>query len=131
MNAQQKTIPEFIKDNNILISSELIAENPNNKDWVDANHYKVKLKNGSKSMSLYFSQGLGITHEPDAPSVLNCLRSDAICDDLSFDDFCDRFGYDSDLIRANKIYKACLKNTAKLKRFLGNKFDDLLNCESY
>lgn len=131
MNEQQKTIPEFIKDNNILISSELIAENPNNKDWVDANHYKVKLKKGKKSMSLYFSQGFGITHEPDAPSVLDCLKSDAICDDLNFDDFCDEFGYDQDSIKAHKIYKACLKNTKKLKRFLDNKFNDLLECEAY
>jgi len=128
---QQKTISEFIKDNNILISSKLISENPNNKDWVNANHYKVKLKNGSKSMSIYYSQGYGIKHEPNALSVLDCLRSDAICNDLNFNDFCAEFGYDSDSIKANKIYKACLKNTVKLKKFLDYKFNDFLNCESY
>lgn len=128
---QEKTITEFIKENKISISSELVPENPNDKDWVDANHYKVKLKNGSKSMSLYFSQGFGIKHDPDAQSVLDCLRSDAICDDLSFDDFCNEFGYDIDSRKAYKIYKACLKNTIKLKRFLDTKFNDLLECEAY
>lgn len=131
MNAQQKTIPEFIKENNISITSESIAENPNSKDWVDANHYKVKLKNGSKTMTIYFSQGLGITHEPDVPSVLNCLASDSTCESYTFNEFCDEFGYDSDSIKANETYKACLKNSKKLKKFLGVKFNDLLECEAY
>ncbi len=48
---------------------------------------------------------------PTQASVLYCLLADAECGSLSFDDFCDNYGYDSDSMSDFKIYQACMQTT--------------------
>ena len=149
-----KTIDDFIKENNISIVSEYSDSNPN-MERQDMNHYKVTLKRkyklqgnhldiryGHKQMTLFFSHGYGISGEPTASGVLECLKNDYICSRDSFNDFCDNCGYYKDSIKAKKTYDACVKNGKKLQKFLNDdpdsnffyrgtkKFTQLLECES-
>ncbi len=60
---------------------------------------------------------------PELTEVLNCLFLDSQAHDQSFDDWASDFGYDSDRIKAKKIYEACQENYFKLKKALGSDFD--------
>jgi len=116
-----KTIQEFITENRISIKSEYADANKAAPDWKDANHYKVTLKYGRRQYTTYFSQGYGITGDPDAEGVLNCLALDSsgIENTSSFEGWCCEYGYDTDSRKAEKIFKVCERQAKKLKVFLG------------
>ena len=87
---KEKTIKQFIKENNLTMNCEYADSNPN-MDSVNKNaynHYKVTIKRkfklngnhldtryGFKQMTLYFSQGYGIQGEPTLEAVLDSLKS--------------------------------------------------------
>jgi hypothetical protein len=123
-----KTLKQFIKSNDIKMTVKKIDERKDIK-LDNANHFKCTLKNGNQSISINFSQGYGIKNEPELDSVLNSLKIDFI-DDLSFQDFCLDFGYPTDSISALKTYKACLKNTDKVKKLFNGSLNNFLECES-
>lgn len=113
-----KTIKSFVNRNGIRINSEWADTNKNAPDWKDANHHKVTLKMGRKQLTTYFSQGYGISGEPDAENVLNALSSDSSSFEnaRSFEDWAEEFGYDTDSRKAEKIYRVCERQADKLKR---------------
>jgi hypothetical protein len=138
---KEKTIKQFIKENNLTMKSEYADINPNMPDSNNMNHSKVTIKRkfklngnhldtryGFKQMTLYFSQGYGIQGEPTLESVLNCLISDSTCGE-TFEEFCDNLGYDNDSRKAEKTFNTILKQTSKLKKLLGNNFNNLASCE--
>ena len=141
-NMNQATIKDFIKNNNLSISSSYADSNPN-MDNQDMNHYKVTIKRkfklngnhldtryGFKQMTIPFSQGLAHTESPKLDTVLDCLLTDSIgVDGVIFEDFCSEFGYDEDSIKAKKVYEACKNNSKKLKNLLGSTYFDLIKCE--
>ena len=138
---KEKTIKQFIKENNLTMNCEYADSNPNMPDSNNMNHSKVTIKRkfklngnhldtrfGFKQMTLYYSQGYGIQGEPTLESVLNCLISDSTCGE-TFQEFCDNLGYDNDSRKAEKTFNTILKQTSKLKKLLGNNFNDLASCE--
>lgn len=121
------TIDQFIKENKLTASVVEIGNNPNIDDpkW-QARHYKVTIKKDNKRMITYFSQGVGIEHEPELHDVLDCLANDAQTDG-TFEDFCATYGYDTDSRNAERIYKAVIRNSNKLLKLLGqSKFDQVV-----
>ena len=60
-------------------------------------------------------------YKPPVSDVLNCLQLDANMQENSrcFHEWCDELGYDSDSIRARKIYDHCEEQARKLWEFLG------------
>ncbi len=66
--------------------------------------------------------------QPKAHDVLCCLQSDATSVDSSFEDFCSGFGCDDDSISSLRTYRKCKKIGKKLKKFLGEHFDEFMNC---
>lgn len=123
-------IQTFVNRLNIKADVVWADSNPHMKDF-QGNHFKVTLKMGRKRLTVPFSQGYGVSGEPKAVDVVNCLVSDAHCVrwPSSFDEFCDELGYDRDSRKAERIYKATLRQTAKLKKFLNGHFEEALNCE--
>lgn len=121
---------EFVTKNRIKINVEWAESNKNMPDHKDANHYKVTLKMGNKQLTTYFSQGYGITGEPEADRVLECLASDSagVENARSFEDWAADLGYDTDSRKAEKIFHVCERQAEKLKNFLG---DDLYNVALY
>jgi hypothetical protein len=127
------TIAEFIKANGIKMNADQADRNPNMADDSDwgrgASHWKCTFRKGQRQMTTYFSQGAAHTKAPKAADVLNCLASDAgtIDNARSFEDWASELGYDQDSRKAERIHKACLRETDKLEDFLGRTaFDTLL-----
>jgi hypothetical protein len=137
------TIDQFVTDNGITIKCARTDRNSNMPDSLDMDHWKVRLRrdtdtavivNGAVDMSrsdrvrvmtLTFSKGSGHNGaEPTADEVLDCLASDAagVENTSDFEDWCSDYGYDADSRKAEKIYKACVHQSERLKTFLG---DDL------
>jgi hypothetical protein len=125
-------IKTFITNNNIKIEVEYADDNPNFVDEkTRMNHYKTVLMLGKKQMTVPFSMGVGLTHEPTAYDVLTCLQMDATTyvNDYSFEDFCSEYGYDTESRKAERTYKVILRQSEKLKNFLGDKFEEFMECE--
>jgi hypothetical protein len=120
------TMADFVARHNIKIACEWADRNPHMPDWNDANHYKCKITMGCKQVTIYFSQGYGVTHEPEAADVLNCLADDSagVSNARSFEEWADEYGYDTDSRKAEKTYNVCVKQAAGLLSFLG---EDLYN----
>lgn len=123
------TLDAFVATNHITMTSEYADSNPNmdNPNW-QANHYRVTLRYGRRRFSLYFSQGIGISGEPKTASVLDCLASDAsgVENARDFEDWCGEYGYDTDSRRAERTYRTCRRQAARLKRLLGDDLYDQL-----
>lgn len=123
------TIAQFIADNRITMTAERVDKNPNNKDWHDADHWKVKLRvkdsdGTAHVMTTYFSKGYGHKgKEPKADEVLDCLASDAagVENAQSFEDWCSEYGYDTDSRKAEKTYNVCKHEADYLKKWLGDR----------
>ena len=133
---------EYIKNNNkITIVSEYSDSNPNMNSVESSrmNHFKITLKRkyqlngnhldtryGYKQMTLFFSQGYGVSGEPTLDNVLDCLKSDYLCARDGFEEFCANCGYSNDSIKSLKTYKNIQRQSNKLKTFLGDSFNQLL-----
>jgi hypothetical protein len=117
-----QTMKAFVRKNKITIDSVMVGENPNfdaDPKW-QGYHYKVTLKYKKKQMTIYFSMGIGLDHEPKAEEVLDCLSSDSSSvENNNFEDWCRDLGYDTNSRKAEKIYKICQKQAEKLEKFLG------------
>ena len=113
----------------IIKTATKIQENPNNEKWKDADHWKLILTNTLSGIrrTVYYSQGYAWEgHQPNIADVLDCLAADATYSTDTFEDFCDNFGYNTDSRNAERIYKAGIKNTEKLKDLLGDEFDNFV-----
>ena len=83
---------------------------------------------GGVRRSITVTYRLGIGHQGKRPAkdhVMDALLSDAsgLADGESYEEWCKSLGFDTDSRRAEKTYVATLKQTERLKEFLGSKFD--------
>ena len=93
--------------------------------WQRSAHgWTVRLTYKRRSMTVDFWTGAAITAEPDAASVLECLCSDAagIENARGFEDWAAEYGYDTDSREAEATFRACQRQTERLRRFLGADF---------
>lgn len=124
MQVATEKLSDFIQRNKITASVEWADTNPNmasDEEWMrQANHYKITLRCQRHTFTTYFSQGCGITREPSASDLLNCLASDAagFANAQSFEDWCSEYGYDTDSRKAEKTYNVIQKQAEHLERFL-------------
>lgn len=134
------TVSEFCKSHEITAEFKHMGrgtQSPWDEKW-ECDHWKVKFTrralSGSKPvfMTVDFYCGSGLSgKQPTAEEVLDCLASDATTIGESFEDFALNLGYDTDSRKAEKIYKAVLHQTNRLKKFITNSvtFEKLLNLE--
>jgi hypothetical protein len=127
-----ETIRDVISALGISATVAYADANPHMTDMGrGAYHYRVTLRRRTprRSMTVPFSCGSGWTREPDAADVLDCLLSDASSADQSFEDWCGDYGYDTDSRRHERTYKAVVRQTAKLRAFLGDDYDRAMAAE--
>lgn len=138
---EMKSLTDFIAENNITMTVRRADRNPNWPDNLDGFHYacilsrtfegsarytnlqtgETKPRTYTKRMTVPFSTGSGWTREPSAADVLGCLSDDsASIKDYDFEEWCSNLGYDTDSRKAEKTYKACERQAAKLEAFLGS-----------
>ena len=92
----------------IKFSYTYSGHNPNMND-ASMDHWRCRLRNDGKSMTVYFSKGSG--HNGAAPTleeVLETLASDAsgVDNARDFEDWCSEYGYDTDSRTAERTYNA-------------------------
>lgn len=119
------TIHEFIRANNITYTSEPVPSNPNITDtaWAaTAKHYRVTLRRPGHRMTTYFSMGSAHTGKPRTADVLGCLVSDAngVEKTPNFEEWARDYGYDTDSIKAQRIFQNCVREARRLNKFLGD-----------
>ncbi len=108
----------------------MVDENPNMMDMPSGSyHYRVTLKRRGRQMTVPFSMGPALDHEPGASEVLSCLVSDASSSDQDFDNWCADYGYDTDSRKAERTFRAVAAQSAKLRTFLGELYDEACGCE--
>lgn len=128
---------QFCNKWNIKIESELVESNPNMADpnW-PANHFKVTLRRDQTFMgtrtrrqyTTYFSMGIGLSGEPQAADVIDCLASDVAGwhNARDFNDWAGDYGYDTDSIKALRTYEAIQGQAKRLQKFMGDLYQPLL-----
>ena len=87
-----------------------------------ANKYKCKISYQKRSGVFEYTDSVVNTtegREPEIKDVLYCLVMEYTSGSETFQDFCDEFGYDNDSIKSLNIFKACQKNSEKMKRIFG------------
>lgn len=129
------TTKQFVKKHGITAVSEYTDHNK----LIEGNHYnhyrttlhRQTADGRPKRMTITFSKGIGLTGEPTATEVLECLIMDANTLKYSpwFEDWAGDLGYDTDSRQAERTYKAVQWQTLKLKRFLGGHFEEALKTE--
>lgn len=115
-----QSIKTFVRNNGLKMTCEQVDENKNNKGWRNANHYKCIITKGNRQMTTYFSMGYGLKGNPKIEDVINAIAIDATAMDMSYQDFCHEFGYDSYDKEPKKLYNACVKNGKSLERLVGS-----------
>lgn len=109
-----------------IVGSPKLSYDKQDKWQRESNGYRLELRRGRKRMSLDFWQGIGINHDPEAYTVLDCLLSDASSADQSFEDWCSDYGYDVDSRKAERTYKSIQAQTKRLQRFLEEDYETFL-----
>lgn len=86
-------------------------------DWrKTANKWQVRLIYFDKEFVTDYYMGSGLVYgnsrpkKPTVKDVLYSMMADNVSN-MSFDDFCNEFGYNNDSIKALETYRACLKET--------------------
>ena len=121
------TIFHFIIANKSHMRTERVDNNPyaDNENW-QADHWRCSFWRavpGRPQFTTYFSMGLGHKgKEPMQKDVLDCLASDAAGYENAsgFEDWARDYGYNADSRKAEKTYRMIERQSARLKKFLGD-----------
>lgn len=93
-------------------------------DWQRKAHpYTVTLRYQRRQLTVAFFMGPAHTREPTAQDVLYCLLTDSYASDETFESWASDYGYNPDSRKAERVYQACKRNTAGLRRLLGDDFE--------
>jgi len=85
--------------------------------------FPVTLLRGGKSYRLKFGQSLRARNTPPtAYDILACLTK---YDPETFENFCANYGYDTDSRKAEKVYKAVLKEWEGVNRLFSDVLEQL------
>ena len=92
------------------------------------NAWRMTLRLDDRRMQVqYFT---GINHgEPTASDVLDSLTGDAHTAESVFEDWAADLGYDVDSRKAALTYRAVIRQTERLRKFLADRFDEFLALE--
>ena len=125
---KQMRLQEFIDKYKVTMDCQWIVSRPD-KSEIQGNHYRITIKSNKKRMTVYYSQGFGITHTPQLLDVLDCILCDASYSDYEFSEFCKDLGYCDDSMSALKIYNLCKKNGEKIRKLFGAAMEDIQSWE--
>jgi len=111
-NAQAE---DFLKKSGVKMSVSYFGYGPHFAGDTDSRHrYRVTFSRNGKRMQVIFGQSIsaGAT-EPSAYDVISCVQK---YDVGTFEDFCHEFGYEEDSRKAERIYRAVLKECEGIAR---------------
>ena len=130
MTTERTTLAKLAERVQIEVGTDVRKAWGQQDEWQQtANGYRITLRYQGRRMSLDFWQGTGIKDEPTAAGVLECLLLDVVEEGTGFNNWCDEYGLDSDSRKALRTYKTCVRQTAKLRKLLGDDFDTFRDAE--
>jgi len=123
MNEYEKQAKAFLEKYGFKLSVTYITHEIN-ESWNDNQYrpkYRIRItrKQTRRSLTFNFWDSIAHDHEgkrPTAYDVLACLSSDQYCPD-NFEEFCGEYGYDTDSIKASKLFKVCSRFAKRIKAF--------------
>lgn len=132
------TIAEFISAHGLTMTAKpagSVRKGDSEYDGWEYDAWRCDLHHNGRSMRVTFNTGIGWAGKPPSASdVLYSLARDA--DDFcaptppSFADWADSYGYDTDSRKAEKTFRACKRQSERLKSFLGVELmNDLAACD--
>lgn len=122
---ERMSMTEWATAHGISAQAERAEENPNAPEWTQADHWQVTLtrrtsKGPPRTMQLYFSQGYGHGGAPPKlEAVLGALQTDSLGLEAPFEEWATDLGWSPDSRKAERIYRTCKRQAARLQRFLG------------
>lgn len=125
------TWPHFIWG--ILINGEVFEYNTGKGHATPFYSDKYRTKRNAKPtcQTIIDSANSQWIHVPSESDVMECLKSDALAGNESFDSFCDNFGYSNDSLAALDTYRACADTAKRLLKALGHaEFIKLINSDN-
>ena len=115
---------QFIAQNGISMTCQRAESNPNMEDSGSRmNHWRCTLCSRGQQMVVPFSMGAALDREPLTQDVLHCLAADASGLDSAggcFEEWAADYGYDPDSRKAERIFRAVSRQSAKLLKLLGD-----------
>ena len=125
--SQITSIKDLIKIRSVLKTQDKYFDD----DKESRNIYRVYVTYNEKTISFKFGDSIHNTNmgiELDDEAVLNTICSDYYCVD-DFSEFCSEYGYDQDSRKAEKIFKNCQIQSAKLHKLFEDADIEKLNEE--
>src|SRR5271166_1817355 len=96
---------------------------PYNETFAESEGYTVTLRYQGRQMTVPFYMGPALCREPEAAEVLECLISDTMLGEQTFEDFCGDLGYDTDSRKAEASWAQCRSIAPRVRKLLGADFE--------
>ena len=129
-NEIREKVEKFLEDRSIEFIVEYLGvfRNKDDCDWEHHKSIATFHRGDSRSNnpdiaiveSFDFHMGMGTNGEPHAADVLHSLCLDIASAEISFEDWCADYGYDSDSRKAERIYNACNAEAKKVRRLFSD-----------
>lgn len=118
----------IVEQMGIAFHSRRIPTRPDAGEWdAGASHWRVTITRNKKRMCVTYSMGGAHIGEPQGADVLYSILSDHdSAAECSFSEWCAEYGYDTDSLKASRMYRACKRISASLARlFTASELADL------
>lgn len=122
------TLDQRIRDARISITVGPAKRTRDDDGW-EHDAYRVQLTRKGQTIRVPFRKGTGHNgNPPQVEEVLEALVSDAsgVENALSFEEWADEYGYDTDSRKAETTYRAVVRQTEKLRLLLGDEYEAFL-----
>lgn len=100
----------------ITMRANQVGVSANAPEWAQQ-EWKVTLRHNGKRMAFPYYGG-GAASDPVASDVVESLSLDSYALEVSFDEWCADYGYDTDSRNAERTYRACRKLGERFRKFV-------------
>lgn len=118
------TLKSLIRRDNVRADVRYGSSEPTPENFANSTPWTVTLHRKRRKLTVSFYTGSAITEDPTAHDVLDCLLSDASAGEQTFEDFAGEFGYEEDSREAHATWESCEKMAKRVRKFLGDAFED-------
>lgn len=139
------TLSELLATSGITLAANLIGPDTDENGW-EHDSWTLTLGYNGRTLRTPFKMGKGHRREiartlhgtpvlcptaPDLGTVMgSMLMTASTTDGALFEDWCADLGYDSDSRKAERMYFACQKETAALRKLLGAEYENFRDAEN-
>lgn len=112
------TLKDLIERDRVRAEVWYGTSEPTPENFQGSTPWTVILHRKGQHLRVPFYTGPAITEDPTTHDVLDCVLSDALAGEQSFEDFAHDFGYDTDSREAYATWEVCGKLAVRVREFL-------------